>query len=274
MKSIVIDVTKCVGCYNCQMTCKDEHVGNDWTPYAKSQPETGQFWIKVNEVERGTIPKIKVDWIPILCMHCEDAPCIPACPETAIYQRDDGIVIIDPEKCQGHKKCIEACPYTVIYFNEELKISQKCTMCAHLLDEGWEEPRCVRACPAEALKYGEYEELQPLIDRAEVLPTNNGTAPKVRVFYIGLSKRFIAGEVYSPSEDKCLEGAEVTLTDLTTGEQWFAKTNNYGDFWLEKLDVGLYHIAIEKDGYYSKEISNIKTEKDVNLGEIKLYKRL
>jgi Fe-S-cluster-containing dehydrogenase component len=271
MKSLVIDVTKCIGCYNCQVACKDEHVGNDWMPYTKPQPESGHFWIKVNETERGTIPKLKVDWIPMICMHCEDAPCAEACGEHAIYTRDDGIVVIDPGKCKGTRKCIDACPYGVIYFNEGLRIAQKCTMCAHLLDEGWEEPRCVRACPTGALVYGE---LEGLIDRAEIFTPEKEPAPKVRVFYIGLPRRFIAGEVYCPGEDKCIDQAEVTLTDMSTGEEFFTKTNNYGDFWLEGLDSGLYRLSIEKEGYYSKEINAISTDKDVNLGEIKLYKRV
>ena len=273
MKCLIIDVTKCVGCYNCQLACKDEHVGNDWTPYAKPQPE-GHFWMRVKEVERGALPKVKVDWIPILCMHCEDAPCIPACPEHAIYRRSDGIIIIDPEKCQGAKKCIEACPYGVIYFNEELGISQKCTMCAHLLDRGSKEPRCVTACPTEALKFGEYEELQYLIDKAEILTPEDKPKTKARVFYIGLPKKFIAGEVYCPGEDKCLEGAEVILTDLSTGEKFTTKTDNFGDFWLEKLRVSTYSLTIKKKGYYPQEIKSISTEKDVNLGEIGLNRKM
>ena len=274
MKCIVVDITRCIGCYNCQIACKDEHVDNDWTPYAKPQPE-GQFWMKVTELERGTVPKVKVDWIPKLCMHCDDAPCIPACPQHAITRRRDGIVIIDPEKCKGTKKCIDACPYGVIYFNDELSIAQKCTMCAHLLDRGWKEPRCVTACPADALIFGEREELKDLIARAETfIPEDKArSVPKVGVFYIGIPRKFIAGEVYSPTEDKCLDGAEVTLADIKTGEKFTAKTNNYGDFWMEGLEVGTYSLTIEKEGYYPKEIKSISTEKDVNLGDIKLYKR-
>ncbi len=85
-----------------QIACKDEHVGNDWSPYTKPQPERGHFWMKVKEIERGTLPeKVKVDWIPIPCMHCEEAPCLKACPNRAIYQREDGIVMIDPATCKG-----------------------------------------------------------------------------------------------------------------------------------------------------------------------------
>ena len=80
MKAFVIDVAHCSGCYCCQIGCKDEHCGNDWTPYAKPQPDTGQFWLKINETVRGTIPKVKISYVPVLCQHCDNAPCIEACP--------------------------------------------------------------------------------------------------------------------------------------------------------------------------------------------------
>ncbi len=152
-KAFVFDAAVCNGCYNCQIACKDEHCGNDWTPYAKSQPETGQFWLKLLENVKGTVPKVKVSYRVQLCMHCDNAACIIACPvEDCIYRRDDGLVIINPDKCTGCKKCIDSCPYNAIYFNPDLNIAQKCTGCAHLLDRGWKEPRCVDACPTLALK--------------------------------------------------------------------------------------------------------------------------
>jgi Fe-S-cluster-containing dehydrogenase component len=146
-KAFVIDVAKCSGCYNCQLACKDEHVGNDWSPYARPQPEIGQFWIKVEDFPQGTIPKVKIHYVPRLCNHCRKADCIASCPVDAIYRRDDGFVIIDPEKCTGCGACREACPYGVIYMNEEAKIAQKCTGCAHLLDNGYKLPAASRPAP-------------------------------------------------------------------------------------------------------------------------------
>ena len=134
-------------------------MGNDWTPIAKPQPETGQFWMKLEQEVRGTVPKVKVAYRPHLCMHCDEAPCMDACPiEGAIYKREDGLVIIDPARCTGCRNCLGACPYDVIYFNEDLNIAQKCTGCAHLLDEGWKEPRCADACPTGAIRFMEEEE--------------------------------------------------------------------------------------------------------------------
>ena len=85
-KVLVIDLNICNGCYNCQVACKDEHVANDWSPIAKPQPDTGQFWNKVTDLERGQVPKVKVTYMHSICQHCDDAPCIPACNVEAIYQ--------------------------------------------------------------------------------------------------------------------------------------------------------------------------------------------
>lgn len=268
MKAFVIDVAKCAGCYLCQLACKDEHCGNDWMPYAKPQPETGQFWSKVDEIVRGTVPQVKVSYISQLCMHCDDAPCIKVCPAKAINKRPDGLVIIDPKKCQGHGLCVEACPYGAIYFNQSLKIAQKCTGCAHLLDRGWpiKEPRCVDACIAGARRFGEESELKDLIAKAEVLEPQFGPKPKVRVYYLNLPKRFIAGTVYDPAAEEVVTGATCTLSGDSTAT---ATTDGWGDFWFEGLKVGTYTLKIEKGGK-TKTIASIKTEKDVSLGDIPL----
>ncbi len=116
MKVFVIDVNLCVGCYACQFVCKDEHVGNDWSPIAKPQPDTGQFWMRLDEYICGTVPKVKMHYIPNPCMHCDEPPCIPPCPiEGAIYKREDGLVIIDSVKCTGCRSaltCALTTPFT------------------------------------------------------------------------------------------------------------------------------------------------------------------
>ena len=146
------------------------------------------------------------------CFHCDEAPCIPACPvEGAIYKRDDGLVIIDPEKCTGCKACVDACPWGRIYFNEDLNIAQKCTGCAHLLDGGeWKVPRCADACPTEAIKFGEEEDFKDLIAKAEIMNPELGAKP--RCYYLNIPKKFIAGTVYDPVEKEVIIGATCTLT--------------------------------------------------------------
>lgn len=268
MKAFLIDIAKCNGCYNCQIACKDEHVANDWTPYAKPQPDTGQFWLKIKETIRGTVPKVKVSYRPHLCMHCDNAPCIKACPvEGALYKRQDGLVLIDPAKCTGCQSCVDACPYQVIYFNEDLNIAQKCTGCAHLLDKGWKEPRCADACPTEAIRFGEESELGALIRKAEVLNPDLKTGP--RVYYLNIPKTFIAGTVYHPVEEEVVIGANCSLKDLETGKEITTTTDGFGDFWFEGLKKRNFALKIEKDGK-AKVFSSISTEKDVNLGDIAL----
>jgi Fe-S-cluster-containing dehydrogenase component len=134
---MVIDVGKCNGCYNCFLACKDEHCGNDYFPYSVSQPMIGHFWMKLIEKERGEFPKVKVAYTPVPCMHCDKAACIKIARDGAIYKREDGIVMIDPLKAESKKDLISSCPYGVIYWNEEKRVPQKCTLCAHLLDRGW-----------------------------------------------------------------------------------------------------------------------------------------
>jgi Fe-S-cluster-containing dehydrogenase component len=268
MKAFVIDLSKCVGCYCCQIGCKDEHVGNDWTPYAKPQPDTGQFWLQIKETERGNIPQVLISYVPVLCQHCEDAPCIPACTPGAIYRRADGLVIIDPTKCTGCQKCLnaDACPYGVIYFNKDLNLAQKCTGCAHLLDQyGWKVPRCVDNCPTNALQFGEESALASQIAGAEKLHPEFGLKP--RAHYLNLPKKFIAGCVYDPTKKEVIEGAACTLTG--EGSTLTQKTDAWGDFWFDGLKVGTYSLKIEAAGK-TKTIPNISTAKDVGLGDIAL----
>jgi ferredoxin len=189
-----------------------------------------------------------------------------ACPiENAIYRRDDGLVVIDPIKCTGCKGCVDACPYGVIYFNEGLNIAQKCTGCAHLIDGGWKEPRCVDACPTGAIKFAEESELKDLIKKGEVMKPELKT--KSRVYYLNLPKRFIGGTVYDPVEKEVIIGATVTVSDAKNGKKYTAKTDGFGDFMFEGLEVGKYIVNIAK-GSQSKTIVAVSTEKDVNLGDI------
>lgn len=272
---LLIDITKCNGCYNCFLACRDEHCGNDYPPYAAPQPYSGHFWMRMLERERGSFPKVKVAYTAVPCMHCEKATCVEQAPDGAVYRRPDGIVIIDPVKAKGHKEILSSCPYRVIYWNEELQLPQKCTLCSHLLDQGWKEPRCVEACPTGALLFGDMEDPQSELSKTlkekpiEVLHPEYGLNP--RVMYIGLPKRFIAGAVVLQDRpNECPEGVNVTLKG--SKGTLSIKTDNYGDFEFEDLEENAeYSLKIEQPGYQPYEIT-IKTHIDIYLGDITLQK--
>ncbi|RDB62340.1 oxidoreductase [Gordonibacter sp. 28C] len=265
MKAFLIDLDKCVGCHDCQIGCKDEHVGNDWSPYAKPQPEVGQFWLKVNQYERGARPHVKVTYMPVMCNHCENAPCMDAAKDGAVYRREDGLVLIDPAKAKGQKAIVDACPYHAVYWNEELQIPQKCTGCAHLLDGGHpiSVPRCVDNCHVDVITFGEEADLD--LEGTEVLHPEWGTKP--RVFYRGLPKKFIAGTVYDPETKEVVIGATVTATG--EGGTFTAETDDWGDFWLRGLPNADWTLTIEAGG--KKKVLEVSTtEKDLGLGDVAL----
>lgn len=266
-KVLVIDVARCNGCRNCQVSCKDEHCDQSWPPYAAAQPEVGQFWIKVDEREHGTIPKVRVAYTPHGCMHCAEAPCMAVAEGGAVYRREDGLVIIDPEKSCGQRAIVDACPYQAVFWNDELGIPQKCTGCAHLLDDGWTVPRCVDACPTGALRFGDEDELADDIARAEVLLPETGCAP--RCYYLNLPKRFVAGEVYDPDADEVVIGATVVLTDGTGGRSE-TRTDEFGDFWFRQVEAAAYEVTVEAEGFEPQMFQADATRADVNLGAIAL----
>ena len=268
-KAFVIDVALCSGCYCCQVACKDEHCGNDWAPYARPQPDTGQFWMKVEEKPCGTIPKVRVVYTPALCNHCDRPACMAACGHGAIYKRDDGLVAIDPEKCRYCGECRDACPYGKVFGNDALRVSQKCTGCAHLLDSGYAEPRCTEACPTGAFRFGDEEGLAELIKGASVLKPETGAGP--RVFYRNVPGQFIAGTLYDPAADEVVEHARVMA--VSGGKIVNVLTDDFGDFWLNDLAVGSWDITITKEGYEPKYFFGVRTDECVNLGDIGLERK-
>jgi len=271
---MVIDIARCTGCYCCFTACKDEYWDNDYPPYSAAQPRYGQFWINLVKKERGTHPCVKVAYIPVLCMHCDDAPCVKAAKDGAVYKRPDGIVIIDPQKAVGQRQIVDACPYHVIFWNEEKKLPQMCTFCVHRLEQG-EIPRCVQVCPSEALVFGDLDDPKSEISRVvasgktEVLNPEHKAKP--RVYYMNLPKTFIAGSVLYGDVDECAEGVTVTLIDQSTGKSAKATTNNFGDFEFDGLNPGKYAVKIEGAGYAPKTV-DVDLKTDNYLGAIALTK--
>ena len=209
-----------------------------------------------------------------ICQHCDDAPCIAACPSNAIYKRDDGVVIIDPDKCRGNQLCVEACPYEdVIYFNDDLNIAQKCTVCAHLLDDGWTEPRCVDACPTGAFTFGDEDDPRSRTSIAKAEPLKPELARKPRVYYLNLPKKFIAGAVYDQEADECTEGATVTATNVGNGEGVRrpppTATATSG---CKRPGARRVHAARREGRLPAAEDGPVDASKDINVGDIAVWK--
>ena len=164
---------------------------------------------------------------------------------------------------------MDACPYDAIYFNEDSNLAQKCTGCAHLLDNGWSEPRCVDACPTLALKFMDEADAKDLIADSQVWKPELKDKVKPRVYYQNLPGKFIAGTLYDPEEEEVIIGAVATLTK-SDGTALTIETDSYGDFWFEKLEQGIFDLTLKSNGKVKNFTGLDTTEKDLNLGDIPL----
>lgn len=271
---MVLNLDRCIGCYNCQVACKDEHVGNEFPPLTRPQPTHGHFWIGIQEVERVLSPShIRVTYIPTPCQQCGDAPCMRAAKDGAVYRRGDGIVIIDPKKARGQKQLVESCPYGVIFWNEKENLAQKCTFCAHLLDDGWTQPRCVQTCPAGCMTFGDLEDPKSAASKLlkELKPGTLQPELKAKpnVHYAGLPKPQLRGRVLFADKDEWAAGVAVTLIDQG-GRKRRRRTDCFGDFAFDGLEQKTYTVRFAAPGYKS-QTREVAVKADTSwLGEIVL----
>lgn len=142
----MIDQTRCIGCHACTTACKSEN-----------EVPLGVTRTYVKYVDVGVFPQARRAFQVTRCNQCDDAPCVAACPTSAMYRRQDGIVDFDKRACIGCKACIAACPYDAIFINPEDRSAEKCNFCAHRLDVGL-EPACVVVCPVEAILVGDLDD--------------------------------------------------------------------------------------------------------------------
>ncbi|QDT08494.1 4Fe-4S dicluster domain-containing protein [Planctomycetes bacterium K23_9] len=170
-----VDSRRCIGCHACEVSCKSE---ND--------VPLGNFIRQTFYQDVGEYPKVARMFMPMSCQHCEDAPCIKACPCGALHKTTGGTVAVDYESCCGHGSCVDACPYGAIYLDPVAKQAVKCHNCYHRTELGEGEPgddseselgsglgggeamepACVPTCPAEALYFGDLNDPESKITKA------------------------------------------------------------------------------------------------------------
>lgn len=223
---LLIDQERCIGCWTCAVICKMENnvgLGNWWNRILSN-----------GHSEYGDTPNIGLDgqpeliYQPTACMHCENAPCVKACPTGATYKRDDGVTAQNFKKCIGCRACMAACPYNVRVFNwgppkqipsfeddhigdarvpsRPKGVVEKCTFCQEKIDHG-EEPACVTGCPAEARIFGDLNDTdsditrlirergaKPLLEDLGTKPTVYYAPPRRKLGITGLEGRGYYGE--------------------------------------------------------------------------------
>ena len=179
---MVIDLKRCIGCYGCQLACKAEH----GTP-------PGVYFARVLKQEEGQYPTVRQLFLPVLCNHCEDPPCVDACPTGASFKwEEDGIVDIDHDRCVGCRACMMACPYTNRYFNDQpphyfpqgmtpyeeartqrhqQNVVMKCNFCRDRVRAG-KLPACVANCPTIARHFGDLDD--PLSEVSVLIKERGG----------------------------------------------------------------------------------------------------
>lgn len=185
---MVVDLARCIGCQSCTLSCIHEN----------AVPEDS-FRTIVSVYELLQDGGSRMAMLPRLCNHCKDPPCIQVCPVGATFQRRDGIVVVDADRCVGCAYCVQACPYDARFINQETQKADKCTFCAHRVDAGL-LPACVENCVGGARVFGDLNDpasaprqlLAQHADDVHVLRPDMNTQPQV--FYLGLDAR-LSGKV-------------------------------------------------------------------------------
>ncbi len=184
--AMVIDLRRCIGCCACSVACKSEF----GVPLG-----VWRSWVK--QIERGKFPNTQRHFLPRLCNHCENPPCVEACPTKSAYQREDGANLVREERCIGCRLCVAACPYNARFSHPDKNIANKCTFCVHRVDKCL-VPACVNTCQGRARIFGDLNDpasqVAKLVARepVQVLKPELGTEP--RVFYIA-SDTGVAGHI-------------------------------------------------------------------------------
>ncbi|MCR5582672.1 MAG: 4Fe-4S dicluster domain-containing protein [Eggerthellaceae bacterium] len=173
---MLIDATKCVGCYSCITACQRQ---NGLEP-------TEQF-IRMERAETGAYPSVAVETVPLQCMHCEDAPCASVCPTGATHITESGIVAVDQGRCIGCKYCMAACPYQVRQVNETTGTVDKCRFCTASASYGTAMCSCVEACLTGARIFGDLDDPESELSKAIAATGAQpiaGDLTKAKIYYV------------------------------------------------------------------------------------------
>ena len=275
--NMIVDVEKCENCYNCFLATKDEYIDNEFPGYTASQPAHGHKWVDLQRTERGQWPMVEANFRPVMCNHCDDAPCMKAAKDGAITKRDDGVVIIDPVKAKGQQQIVKACPYGAIYWNEEQEIPQAWIFDAHLLDQGWSKTRLENVCPTGVFQsfQASDEEMRHIVERDELEVLRPDLNTKPRVYYKNnhlFNTSFIGGTVITNTDgvEDCVESATVSIAK-DGQEVGRAQTDAFGDFKIDKLppNSGTYNIAVTVTGKADQQIE-VDLRESIYLGTIEI----
>jgi Fe-S-cluster-containing dehydrogenase component/formate-dependent nitrite reductase membrane component NrfD len=252
----VIDQTRCIGCHACTTACKSE---ND--------VPVGVTRTYVKHVDVGRWPQTRRAHQVTRCNQCAHAPCVAACPTSAMFKRADGIVDFDKSVCIGCKACMAACPYDAIFINPEDHSAEKCNFCAHRIDIGL-EPACVTVCPVEAILVGDMNDPASRVahyvgrEPVQVRRPEKETLPKL--FYKGahqatldpLAARRPDGDLFMWSEQKRdaetinsgtpdynnTSAAALLAYDVPHSLPWDWRVSLYT--WTKGIAAGAYLVAV------------------------------
>jgi len=187
--AMVIDTNRCTCCHGCTIACLSENNVPD-----------GKYRSWVKKISKGRYPDTSFHFLPRLCNHCEDAPCLNLCPTGATYRTwQDGVVHVNRDICIGCNVCIDACPYGARFFNPITRTADKCDFCYHRITEGI-QPACVTACTGRARIFGDLNNPKSKIVKylsthpAQTIRADLDTRPKVH--YV-MADEAILGADYS-----------------------------------------------------------------------------
>ncbi len=252
----VIDNTRCIGCHACSTACKSEN-----------EVPLSVHRTYVKYVDVGIFPQARRAFQVTRCNQCQAAPCVTACPTSAMYARRDGIVDFDKDICIGCKACIAACPYDAIFINPADHSAEKCNFCAHRIDMGL-EPACVVVCPTEAILVGDLRDSESrvaqIVRREAVTVRRPEKETRPKLFYKGAHQATLdplaaarpAGGLYVWSEqpkggDMVASGhpfaqnssaAALLAYDIPHRAPWDWRVSLYT--WTKSIAAGSYLVAL------------------------------